>query len=181
MTRRTLAFVSLLVTAVPVLAVAQSSSPYAGQDSRDIKSLSAGEINGYLVGEGLGYAKAGELNHYPGPKHVLAMGDHLNLNADQRSRIQAIAEAMTGGVIPLGREIVDAERDLDRRFASGSIDEASLRTATEHIGYLQGRLRAVHLSAHLATRKVLNPDQVATYDNMRGYGSSADPSQHDHH
>jgi Spy/CpxP family protein refolding chaperone len=180
MMRRSIAFVSLL-TAIPALAGAQSSSPYAGQDSREIKSLSVDEIKGYLIGDGLGYAKAGELNHFPGPKHVLALGDHLDLTADQRSRIQAIAEEMTAAAIPLGREIVDAERDLDRRFAAGTVDEATLRPATERIGYLQGRLRAVHLFAHLATRKVLSPDQVATYDKMRGYGLGGDASVHDHH
>ena len=37
------------------------------------------------------FAKAGELNHYPGPKHVLSMAEHLGLRADQRLRIEAIA------------------------------------------------------------------------------------------
>src|SRR6516225_3537314 len=41
---------------------------------------------------------------------------------------------------------------------------------------LQGRLRIVHLSAHLETRALLNPDQVVRYEQLRGYcvrGSAA--------
>jgi hypothetical protein len=47
---------------------AETSSPYSGQETREIKALSRDEISGYLSGDGMGFAKAAELNHYPGPK-----------------------------------------------------------------------------------------------------------------
>jgi Spy/CpxP family protein refolding chaperone len=169
--------IALLVLSLPLLAVSEQASPYVGQQAREIKSMSADEIRGYLNGEGLGFAKAGELNHYPGPKHVLAMADHLDLSADQRIRIQAIAEAMGAAAVPLGRAIVDAERTLNARFANGTIDDASLESLTARIASLQGRLRHVHLSAHLATRAVLSANQITKYDQMRGYGGDA-PTHH---
>lgn len=46
-------------------------SPYAGQESREIKALSPDEIAALRKGDGMGFAKAAELNGYPGPRHVL--------------------------------------------------------------------------------------------------------------
>ena len=36
----------------------------------DIKALSSEEVEQYLSGAGMGYAKAAELNRHPGPIHV---------------------------------------------------------------------------------------------------------------
>jgi hypothetical protein len=58
--------------ATPVLAE-PPSTPYAGQQHRIIKALSEEEIAALLKGEGLGMAKAAELNGYPGPLHVLTL------------------------------------------------------------------------------------------------------------
>ena len=45
--------------------------PYAGHQDRAIKALSAEEIEQYLSGSGMGFAKPAELNGYPGPMHVI--------------------------------------------------------------------------------------------------------------
>ena len=47
--------------AVPVRAD-NPSAPYAGQQARSIKSLSAEDVAALLKGEGMGMAKAAELN-----------------------------------------------------------------------------------------------------------------------
>jgi Spy/CpxP family protein refolding chaperone len=173
-----IAIAAVLAAAIPAFAVAQTASPYAGQETRPIKALSVDEVKAYLAGDGLGMAKAGELNHYPGPKHVLAMADHLGLSAQQESALRAIEGGMSAAAVPLGRQIVDAEASLDRAFANGTVDEASMRAATDRIGALQGHLRAVHLSAHIATRKLLTAEQLATYDSMRGYGDGRTDEHH---
>jgi Spy/CpxP family protein refolding chaperone len=169
----------VLAASVPALAGAQPVAPYAGQQARDVKSLSADEVKAYLAGDGLGMAKAGELNHYPGPKHVLDLAAQLRLTADQQRRIERVRSVMTATAVPLGTELVGAERSLDEAFANRTIDEATLRATTLHIGELQGKLRAVHLSAHLATRAILTAEQIAAYDALRGYGSG-DGAMHHH-
>ena len=58
-------------------------APYAGQEKRAIKALAQGEIEGYEKGRGLGLARAAELNHYPGPMHVLEFSKELKLTKEQ--------------------------------------------------------------------------------------------------
>jgi len=52
-------------------------------------------------------------------------------------------------------------------------DQVSAETVA--IGELQGRLRTVHFTAHIATRAVLTmtPSQIAKYDVLRGYQAMA--------
>jgi hypothetical protein len=52
---------------------------YAGQQTRAIKALSSEDIAALRNGEGMGMAKAAELNGYPGPAHVLALAAQLGL------------------------------------------------------------------------------------------------------
>src|ERR1051325_5074999 len=72
---------------------AQHAQPYAGQQEREIKALSADEITGYLAGAGMGYAKAAELNGYPGPMHVLELADQLKLTPEQKGSVRKLMEA----------------------------------------------------------------------------------------
>lgn len=149
-----------------------ANSPYAGQQHRQIKSLDAATITSLQKGEGHGMALVGELNHYPGPRHVLAMADHLGLTPAQRAATAVIYSRMHSAAIPLGARIISKERELGQAFQNGTITDASLRSFTAQIAVLNGRLRDVHLSAHLAMKRVLTPDQIKMYDAMRGYGGS---------
>ncbi len=66
-----------ILAIVPVVCFA--ASPYAGEQSRSIKSLSKEDVADYIDGKGMGFAKAAELNGYPGPKHVLELAEQLAL------------------------------------------------------------------------------------------------------
>jgi Spy/CpxP family protein refolding chaperone len=176
--------VLVLVAAACVLAVpvfADNPTPYAGQQTRQIKALSDDDVAALLKGDGMGFAKAAELNGYPGPKHVLDLADRLKLTPDQRRQIGAIFEKMSAAAKPLGAELVDRERTLDQLFQKSEITPDRLAQETAAIGDLQGRLRDVHLSAHLETRALLTPDQIALYEQLRGYGDPAAPTMHNHH
>src|ERR1051325_5851354 len=153
MKMRCLICVILSLVAASVFAQ-QHPFPYAGQQSRDIKALSDEEIRGLLNGQGMALAKAGELNHYPGPMHVLEFADQIKLTAAQRQRTEEIRKVMLDGAIPLGKRIVEKERELDRLFATGAIDNAKLDAALADIGRLQGELRPVPLRAHLAQNAI---------------------------
>ena len=73
---------------------AEPLSPYTGQEKREMKALSAEEIQAYLSGSGMGLAKVAELNHYPGPRHVLDLAEPLQLSEEQRRQTQTIFEDM---------------------------------------------------------------------------------------
>jgi hypothetical protein len=161
--------------------VAAQSSGYSGQEHRAIKAMSAEETADLLAGRGLGAARAAELNHFPGPVHVLELREQLGLSDGQIHAVQDIFDRMSAAAKPLGGEIVAAERRLDEAFASASIVPDTLRAETVVIAQLQGRLRVVHLTAHLETRALLTQDQIARYDALRGYGGDVSPSGHDHH
>src|SRR5919106_102480 len=120
---------------------------------RDQSTL-AEEVQAYLSGEGMGFAKAAELNHYPGPRHVLDLADKLQLSSEQRGKTQAIFNRMKSEAVDLGKQVVEKEALLDSRFAGGTISEAELKQLLAEIADLQGKLRATHLRAHLAQRQV---------------------------
>ena len=166
-----------IVLAITVFA--NTESPYAGQEIREIKALSQQEIEAYLNGKGLGYAKAAELNQYPGPRHVLDLGSELILTEEQTRRTKVIFDAMNAQAINLGKQLVDKERELDQRFASGSIDASTLKTLLPQIGAIQTKIRFVHLNAHLEQRAILTKHQIKLYEQLRGYGTTHN-SDHDH-
>jgi hypothetical protein len=143
----------------------------ARQESREIKALSPEQIDQLLGGHGMGLALAAELNHYPGPKHVLELGGKLGLSAEQTARVEALRAAMSDEAVRLGKQIVEQERALDRRFSSGRIDRTELRRLTGDIARLYGELRAAHLGAHLDVRALLSTHQTHLYDELRGYSA----------
>jgi hypothetical protein len=174
-----------LAAAVAPRAPISAADGYAGQQARAIKALASEDVADLLAGRGMGLAKAGELNHYPGPAHVIELRDKLDLTPGQLSAVQASFERMSAAAKPLGAELIERERALDRAFADGTVTGDTLADATAAIGALQGRLRAVHLVAHLETRAVLTPAQIARYDTLRGYSDvtlgPSEPSPHHHH
>jgi Spy/CpxP family protein refolding chaperone len=148
-------------------------SPYAGQQTRAIKSLSADEISGYLAGRGMGLARPAELNGYPGPRHVLDAADELKLTPAQTAALQGFFAEMRAAALPLGRALVARETELDRLFSGHEATEPALATLTAEIGRLEGELRAVHLRAHIRTQRLLTPAQVDAYNRLRGYDAPA--------
>lgn len=179
MLRPLLALISLLA---PLPATAQTpAAPYAGQQNREIKALSADEIRDLAEGRGMGLAKAAELNGYPGPLHVLELAGPLKLTEEQRAATEALFGRMQADARRLGEAILRAERELDRQFADRRIDAVALQTATAAVASLQGELRALHLAAHLEQTAVLTPTQVVEYGKQRGYGSTAPQGHHGGH
>lgn len=169
---------AILSFAIALPAAAQTMG-YAGEQDRDIKALSAQETADLLAGRGMGMARAGELNHHPGPAHVLELQDKLALTPEQAAAAKASFERMAAAARPLGAELVGRERALDGAFKDAALTPDGLARQTADIAAVQGRLRAVHLAAHLEMRRLLAPQQVAAYDRLRGYaGPAAEPGAH---
>lgn len=122
-----------LLLIVPILAQAQEhSSPYAGRQEQEIKALSADDVQVYLEGRGMQLALAAELNHYPGPLHVLELAGRLQLTEMQKAQTERV-RAMMNEAKKLGRFIVEKEKELDGLFAGAKIDEAGLRTLVREV------------------------------------------------
>lgn len=176
MSRPLAAAVSLVAAlVVPADLVGQHEhppSPYTGQEGRDIKALSQEEVEELQTGQGMGLARAAELNGVSGPRHVLDLAAELDLTDEQREAVETIFRRMREEAVALGEEILRTERELDRAFATHRATGEAVADLTGRIGALGGRLRAVHLTAHLETAAVLTHDQVAAYSRLRGYGAS---------
>jgi Spy/CpxP family protein refolding chaperone len=170
-------FALLIIVATTAIGATQTTSPYTGQEQRTIKALSDEEIRDLLEGRGMGLAKTAELNSYPGPLHVLQLANELGLSDEQRKAADSLYANMRQRALSIGRQIIEAERTLDRAFVNGQIEPAMLRSQVSAIAILQGELRAVHLEAHLAQRSLLTPEQIARYDVLRGYRGN--PTPHD--
>jgi len=93
----------------------------------------------------MGLAKAAELNGYPGPAHVLELAAQLDLTPEQKTKTEFLFKKMQARAIPLGKELIEEERALDRLFASRAVNSESLGQALARIGQLQGQVRQVHL------------------------------------
>ena len=143
--------------------------PYAGQQARGIKSLSADDLEELRRGAGWGLARAAELNGVPGPAHLLELRDELALDAEQVSAITAIRDRMRERAIAAGERFVAAERALDRAFADKVPVPDELERLTREAGEARAALRLVHLAAHLETPVLLSAEQVKRYNALRGY------------
>lgn len=163
-----LALAAHLATAEP--------APYAGQQKRAIKSLSDQDVTDLLQGQGMGLAKAAELNGYPGPAHVLEHADALALTDQQRTATTALLHAHKDAARKLGAALIASEEALDEAFKTGTIHPARLSALTGEIGQRQARLREEHLRTHLAQTALLHSDQIQRYSALRGYAAGSEPS-----
>jgi hypothetical protein len=177
-TKVTVQFLVLLLIAAFAFSAADHShkSKYAGEEKREIKSLSAIDIEELQNGKGWGLAKAAELNGAPGPVHLLEMKEEIDLSAEQIRAIEDIYMKMKQEAIPLGLELIELERELNNHFANRTITNELLRQILQKIAQVHGQLRYVHLSTHLKTHDILKSEQITLYNKLRGY-SSNDPCE----
>jgi Spy/CpxP family protein refolding chaperone len=143
--------------------------PYAGFQIREIKALSDQQIADLRAGRGMALALAAELNRYPGPMHVLEHAAALSLTPEQTATMQRLMTQMRSQAVAVGEELIKAERALDRLFAEGRADDASLVAAVAEAARAQGEVRRIHLATHIATRAALTPAQIEAYRRLRGY------------
>jgi hypothetical protein len=153
----------------PAAPTASGSQPYAGQQERGIKALSAQEQQDWLDGKGMGLAKAAELNGYPGPMHVLEHASALSLTEAQQEASHRLMAAHKDEARALGRRLLAAERSLDDAFRTQAARDEDVNRLAREIGVLQARIRAEHLRTHIAQTALLRPQQVARYQQLRGY------------
>lgn len=146
-------------------------SPYADQPSSDVKALTVDEQAALLDGKGIGFAKAAELNGYPGPMHVLELATQLELTPRQLASTRTLFERMRAAARAEGAALVEAERDLDRLYSTRTATAQNVEAQLARIESLRARLRGIHLGAHLEQTALLSRHQVMRYAQLRGYGA----------
>lgn len=167
---------ALLAITTPLaisMASAQHHGSYAGQQARSIKAISNEETAQYLAGAGMGYAKAAELNGYPGPMHVLELADKLNLSAEQKEATQMLMDQHKAEARRLGIKKVDAEQALDALFRANNVAPERLATAVRAAADAEGEYRLSHLETHRKMQALLSKHQIMQYSVLRGYESSS--------
>lgn len=150
---------------IPVASMADTGTA----SSSVVNTLTAEQIDDYLSGHGMGLAKVAELNGYPGPAHVLPLADDLELTSEQRQKTEALKSRVVAEATRIGKRIVRQEQALDALFAAKKADPKTVAALTDEIGRLQGRLRQVHLQAHLEQTRLLSAVQLTHYAQLRGY------------
>ena len=146
-------------------------SKYAGEEQRQIKSLSDDDMEELRRGGGWGLAKAAELNGVPGPLHLLELSDQIPLSPSQVSAVGQLYETMRMAAVEEGEKLIRLEAELNAEFAEGTVTEGTLRDLIDEISESRARLRYIHLSTHLSTPKLLTKDQITRYNQLRGYVS----------
>lgn len=158
------------------------AAPYAGYQTRPIKSLSQADIEALRRGDGWGLALPAELSGLPGPVHLLQLSDALALSAEQVAAIEEIEARMRADAIAAGERFIAAEAALSAAFEAGDLDEDALRALLDASAAARAELRFVHLAAHLAVRPLLTEEQVRRYAILRGYAEdpcATVPAGHD--
>lgn len=130
--------------------------------------MSDQEKEALRAGAGLGAGRLAMQAGYPGPKHVLEMGDELELTAAQKERIGTIFAEAKASFAKMGAELVEKEEAFEAMFAAGDVDVDDMKKLAAEIGRRQGELRAGHLAAHVRTKEALTPAQLEKLSAMRG-------------
>ena len=121
-------------------------------------------------GRGMGMARAAETNGYPGPMHVLALAEELELSDEQVARSNEIRNRVRDRAPAMGQQIIEAEQRLEAMFAEDRVAPAEMEALLMEIAGLRARLRGLHLNAHLEQAEVLSEEQIEQYMELRHSG-----------
>ncbi len=173
-TSRAAIAISLLIAGGAAHAQQHAASPYAGEERRQIASLSKKDLAELRSGHGWGLALPAELNGVPGPTHLLEMSKEIGLTNTQIAALTVIRDRMRAEAIEAGERFIASERALNDAFVDGAPDAGTLAQLVDAAGEARANLRFAHLSAHLETLPLLTTHQVTLYNRWRGY-HHADP------
>lgn len=171
----------MLADRVAVLERGAAASPYARSDAYPgIQALTPQEVRDLREGNGMGLARAAELNGYPGPKHLLDMQTQIGLTPEQRDTVSRLYARMKERTTALGERVLVEEARLEEMFRTHTATPEALAAQVRAVESLRGELRLAHMATHLETLPLLTREQVARYNAMRGYDAASAGGDHLH-
>ena len=114
------------------------------------------------------------LNGVPGPAHLLELQAELGLHVGQVAANEDIFATMQSEAQEVGERFLAAEAAIEAAFRDGGMTPDALRVLIDTSAAARAELRFIHLSRHLETPPLMTADQIARYNDLRGYGA-ADP------
>ncbi len=129
----------------------------------------------------MGLSKAAELNHYPGPLHILNLKVELELTKGQIEETQSIYGTMHSNAKKYGRSLIDKEREIELLFSNQQADPKVLEELVKEAAELKAKIRLEHLSAHISQKLLLSETQIKKYDEARGYTGAGNHKRKHHH
>jgi hypothetical protein len=130
------------------------------------QGITSSEKEGLLKGDTTGQYLVAEQNRYPIPEKVLSFKEQLGLTKAQVKKIEELLQNLPVSAQVKGQEIVDAEEDLSHAFATGTINDKTLRTKVEKIGKLRAELRFAYLQVCLKVKQILSANQNERYKEL---------------
>lgn len=85
----------------------------------------------------------------------------INLNKEQRDRLQRHIEQNKGEVADVRRQIQAARSDLSQQLRQYDVDERKVQQTIRRINDLQTRLQLIHLENQVKLRDILTKEQFA--------------------
>ncbi len=142
------------------------SSAGSAHPPKEIPSaMTLAEVETYNSGAPFDELLPAETFGYPNPQRVMEL--EMELTAEQREKIGALAGRMRKEAILYGKKILAQELLLDDFFRKGQTDPMALANRVESIGLLRWRLRFNMLSICANTRNILTGEQLQKYRELR--------------
>ena len=132
------------------------ASPYAGQEARAIKSLSADDDRRVPARRRLGLAKAADVNGVPGPAHLPEIEGRISADDDQVAAVSAIFAAMQAEAIAGERRLIARRARARRRVLGAASPMRACAAMLAVIEASRSAPRYIHLAALRPPRALLD-------------------------
>ena len=156
-------------------------SPYAGEESRVVKSLSAEDVAELRRGGGWGLARRRSSTACRGRSTCWSSRTRSRSLASRWPRLPRSMNECARRRLRKARISLPPSGHSTTRFATERSRRKAFGKMLAAIASSRARLRFVHLSAHLETPALLTHEQIARYDALRGYRSHAGGAAHGEH
>lgn len=129
--------------------------------------LTSQEVERLLAGQDGEYSRVAEFHGYPAPGEVLPLAQELLLSPEQIRQLESILASTEEAARATGSQIVHLEAQLGSSFGDRTVSSTYLHALSQRLGLLYGKLREIHLEGYIAVARILAPDQLERYSEIR--------------